>query len=194
MTGPCSPYTYNIPTHWVGMLTQSVCTCPTLWHNLDNTYSNHTTHHTYSLHTCVTLGAPSCTMFHPSQTPNFGPKYLQPWTPNQKVWKYFRQGISQGVRGWSYLCEKLKKLHWSNGVKSPTHAISTCCHTCHIYPTAAPISASNHCTIECRLLCTLLGVGTLSYTNHTCIVSCQPICYACINCGVSIWICPPLWA
>ena len=105
-----------------GMHTQLACMCPKFWQHLAGTYYTHMPCHTSPLHTCVPCGAPPRPMFQPPQTPNLGPEYLHACNPHQGISEYVWQGISQGVRGWSYMFEKLNKKVCSNGVKSTSHA------------------------------------------------------------------------
>ena len=134
-----------------GMLTQLACMCPKFWQHLAGTYYTHMSCHTSPLHTCVTRGAPPCPMFQPPHTPNLGPKYLHACNPHQGISEYVWQGISQGVRGWSYMFEKLNKKVCSNGVKSTPPCKSACIHTCACYPAATSLSARSLCLSVCRL-------------------------------------------
>ena len=67
-----------------------------------------------------------------SQTPHFMPKALHICTPHQGTWKYNRQGISQGARGWSYLWHWLKNFGCVNGVNTGAHDKTTQCHTMNL--------------------------------------------------------------
>jgi hypothetical protein len=135
------------------------------------------------LHKHMTCGAPHCPMVHPQQTFNLGPKYLHACNPHAGISEYVRQGISQGVRGWSYMFEKLNKNDWVNGVKSTPHAnmhTSTHVHVTQLHHPYLPWVVAYHFAISHMLGPCCFGSFPRACGHDACIMCCT-IVYTCIT-------------